>query len=359
MDGPSSTPVIDPLLLPLLQATEEAESQRLLAGLVAEQAEPIIKPIIRHKLHVFLSRAASSRQHQEAEDLYGDVLLHLLGRLKDFTAQPETKAIGDFRSYVAVITFHACHKYLSRKYPRRHQLKNRLRYLLANHPGLALWENEGQATCGGLSAWREQHRAPARAGRVQELRDNPHAFERAELAPEDAQRMHPADLLTAIFRWLGSPVELDDLVGVVADLQGIKDETERTETDEGKLYDRLPDPRPSVAAEVEQRCYLERLWAEICQLPLRQRAALLLNLRDAQGSEAIALLPLTGIATIGQIAKAVGLPDAEFFALWNDLPLEDATIARQLGVTRQQVINLRKSARARLARRMRAFEEEA
>ena len=29
---------------------------------------------------------------------------------------------------------------------------------------------------------------------------------------------------------------------------------------------------------------------------------------------------------------------------WNDLPLEDAVIAEQLCVTRQQVINLRKSA---------------
>jgi len=37
------------------------------------------------------------------------------------------------------------------------------------------------------------------------------------------------------------------------------------------------------------------------------------------------------------------------------LPLEDAAIAERLGLTRQQVINLRKSARARLARRMRGL----
>ena len=34
------------------------------------------------------------------------------------------------------------------------------------------------------------------------------------------------------------------------------------------------------------------------------------------------------------------------------MPLDDLTIAARLGVTRQQVINLRKSARARLTRRM-------
>jgi hypothetical protein len=38
--------------------------------------------------------------------------------------------------------------------------------------------------------------------------------------------------------------------------------------------------------------------------------------------------------------------------LWKELPLDDLTIAGRLGATRQQVINLRKSARARLVRRL-------
>jgi len=47
---------------------------------------------------------------------------------------------------------------------------------------------------------------------------------------------------------------------------------------------------------------------------------------------------------------------AESFAeVWNDLPLEDARIAELLGLTRQQVINARKSGRERLARRLRGF----
>jgi hypothetical protein len=41
-------------------------------------------------------------------------------------------------------------------------------------------------------------------------------------------------------------------------------------------------------------------------------------------------------------------------AVWNELPLEDAVIAERLGATRQQVINLRKCARARLSRRLAA-----
>ena len=97
----------------------------------------------------------------------------------------------------------------------------------------------------------------------------------------------------------------------------------------------------------------ERLWKEIRELPPRQAAALLLNLRDGQGRNAAILLPLTGIATLREMAAAVELPPEKLAALWGRLPLEDTALAGLLGVTRQQVINLRKSARERLARRMR------
>ena len=42
----------------------------------------------------------------------------------------------------------------------------------------------------------------------------------------------------------------------------------------------------------------------------------------------------------------------DFAEVWKDLPWSDLRIAERLGITRQQVINLRKCARERLARRM-------
>ncbi len=50
------------------------------------------------------------------------------------------------------------------------------------------------------------------------------------------------------------------------------------------------------------------------------------------------------------------MPLDKFTLLWNDLPLEDSSIAELLGATRQQVINLRKCARERLERRMNVYE---
>jgi hypothetical protein len=82
----------------------------------------------------------------------------------------------------------------------------------------------------------------------------------------------------------------------------------------------------------------------------------LLNLKDpGTGAGCITLFPVTGIASVRQIAAALELTAEEFAAIWNELPLEDARIAELLGLTRQQVINARKSGRERLARRLRGF----
>ena len=111
----------------------------------------------------------------------------------------------------------------------------------------------------------------------------------------------------------------------------------------------------SVAAQVDLKIYLEKLWKEIKELPQRQRAAVLLNLKDAQGNSMIEMFPITGVASLREISAALEMGAREFAALWNDLPIDDNSIANRLGLTRQQVINLRKSARDRLARRMRDY----
>ena len=105
---------------------------------------------------------------------------------------------------------------------------------------------------------------------------------------------------------------------------------------------------PSALRALTDRQELERLWGEIEQLPVRQRHALLLNLRDADGHGVIFMLPFTGLVTMRGIAEVLEIPAPELAALWRTLPLDDAAIAMRLSITRQQVINLRKSARARL-----------
>jgi hypothetical protein len=179
-------------------------------------------------------------------------------------------------------------------------------------------------------------------------------FRARALPGADATQVDPGDLLKAIFDRIGGPIDFDDLVSVVADLWRIKDHLRRMKRESDQL-EALPDhsfdPRPDLEGAIDRRRHLLHVWAEICQLSSRQRAALLLSLRDQQGRSVLALLPVAGIAGIRQIAEALDIDAERLLEIWEELPLEDSKIGRQLSVTSQQVVNLRKSARERLARR--------
>ena len=85
-----------------------------------------------------------------------------------------------------------------------------------------------------------------------------------------------------------------------------------------------------------------------------QRKALLLNLHAQDAGNVASLIVLTGIARFDDVAAALEMSPEALAEIWNQLPLDDLRIASMLQVTRQQVINLRKSARQRLVRRMSA-----
>jgi hypothetical protein len=62
---------------------------------------------------------------------------------------------------------------------------------------------------------------------------------------------------------------------------------------------------------------------------------------------------VTGVAGQAEIAAAIGVSPERLGELWPRLPVDDEWIAGELQVSRRQVINFRKCARERLARRMR------
>jgi len=101
--------------------------------------------------------------------------------------------------------------------------------------------------------------------------------------------------------------------------------------------------------DLELRDRLKRLWSGVLELPLKHRKALLLNLRDRDGG-LIWALPISGVAKLADIAAALGMRPDELAEIWPTLPWDDLRIAEHLGLQRQQVINLRQSARAKLVR---------
>ena len=342
---------IDALLEPLLLEASDERADELLSRLITAHAEPVIKGIIRYKLHLNSHRAS---QREETDDLYQEVLLQLLTQLQQFRRHPDGHPIADVRGMAAVIAHRTCSGWMRRRFPKRHALKNRLHYLLTRQRGLALWQAEDGKLLAGFAAWQGQKKA-ASAARLGELSDGEGLPARARMLQGGGQQVL-GDALAAIFDHVGGPVEFDELVRALAALLGVRDrpfESLSENEDAGRLPTAAGESDP--AWHIEKRIFLQRLWEELQLLPPNQRAALLLNLKDAGGSGCITLFPATGVATLRQLAEVLGMSADEFARLWSELPLEDARIAELLGLTRQQVINARKSGRERLARRLKGF----
>ncbi|HEX7318006.1 MAG TPA: hypothetical protein VF297_29145 [Pyrinomonadaceae bacterium] len=345
----------DALLAAYTAAPTEADADAALARLFEDHAEPVVARVVRRKLR------GPGPHANDAEDLRGQVMLQLLTRLAELRADPHARPIQNFGGYAAAAAYRACADYLRALYPQRHSLRNKLRYFLTHQTGLALWETaEGEWLC-GRRGWQDLPRGPeaaVRGARYQELREDARRAAERALPGADPQAAGLEALLPALFDYVGEPVELDDLVAALAEVWNVKEQQQAEPSRDGEAgpaaVELLAAPRIDLADELAQRMYLARLWRELLELPVRQRAALLLNLRDAQGASAVELFVITGVASPRDIAVAVGMEPDEFASIWNGLPLEDKAVAELLGATRQQVINLRKCARERLARRMRA-----
>jgi DNA-directed RNA polymerase specialized sigma24 family protein len=271
---------IDELLEPLLLESSDERADELLAQLITVHAEPVIKGVIRYKLHLSSHRAT---QRAEADDLYQEALLQLLAQLQRFRKQPGGHPIADVRGMAAVIAHRTCSGWMRRQFPERHALKNRLHYLLTRQRGLALWQGEDGRLVAGFAAWQGQKKT-ASAARLGELSDVEGLPAHVRLL-KSGRPQELAGALAAIFEHLGGPVEFDELVRALAALLGIRDQP----------FESLPEHEdantfPPAAAEsdhawqIEKRIFLQRLWEELQQLPPNQRAALLLNLEIAPRS---------------------------------------------------------------------------
>lgn len=329
MDAASKQDVLernDPLLEPLIAATDDLVRSRHVETLVVELAGPLIRKIVAR-----CARSDRQLREQDAEDVIATVTLRLVRKLRRLGSESDT--IRQFQDYVATLTYNTVYDCLRRRYPERSRLKNRLRYLLTRDPRLRLWEAPA-GPAGGLAEWS----------------GSAIVAQRIELPSGSTTRemlncSEPADALVALFRQLGTPASLDALTDAAAELWGIRDA--RRQTAEPP---HTTEPSPLDRAETRQ--FLGALWAEILQLGCPHRAALLLNLRDGDGINAIQHFLLLGVARFDELAAALGITSGELAKLWNELPLDDHAIAGMLGTTRQHVINFRKTARNRLARRM-------
>jgi len=279
--------------------------------LLREAAPVIDKVLAQH------GRSGSLLTPADVDDVRSAIHLRLLEKLRT-----PGETIRDYRGYVATLAYNVVHDFLRKRFPERTRLKNRVRHALSNDERLALW-NVAAGPAGGLEAWNG--------------RDD--VLTHVALDPPGAEG---ADALVAMFMAVRQPVLVD----------GIVDFFDVPRARDSALVEDVTSHAPGVADELEHRDFVRALWEEIRQLRPMQRKALLLNLRYDGELDILSVLILSEIATLHGIAEVLEMTDDEVSAIWKELPLEDSSIAAMLGITRQQVINLRKAARGRLARRL-------
>jgi Sigma-70 region 2 len=344
------------------------------------QVLPIVRAILRRKSGATLAEDDGRRDNLDAIELYHEVIARVWERL---ASRDSVQDVADLKAYAATVTHNAWSDYLRDKYPRRASLKNRLRYFIEHQPKYALWQGVGgESMCGLKKMQLGANDAPSarvialREGRekVPDLRLPGREFEGFDASAWDA-------LLDPLFRRLGGPITLDDLVAVVSALVGLReDRHDSFDDDESELDEHIADSGLTPEQIVQIRSSLVRLWAAVVRLKPDHRCAYLLNVPGPGKSRAeLEVFVIHGVASVRAIGDAVALDDGQyriaydeialddgdraesavarephqhFVVLWNYLPLADALIGRMLGLAQQQVINRRLLAVRELARAM-------
>jgi RNA polymerase sigma factor (sigma-70 family) len=326
---------VDPLLEPFFHAPLDSAAEHDALQALIDQVTPVIEGVIRGKVG-----------ETDQEELFSEAVLQLIRRLQEIKPDPTRRAIANFSGYAAVTAFNVVNAYFRRVHPERQRLRNHIRHIVRKGARFALWQSQsGQFVC-GLASWSET--VPGECSEA-ELDRIPPLVPPLSVTWHDAiGRAHITRALEQVFAHVQKPIELERLVEKIAELFQLT--VSPTQSAEREL-ERV-DETASIESSLVYRSALVEVWREIDLLPPRQRIALLLGLRDEDGAATVSLLIFLRIATLDEIAVAVELTREELTAIWDQLPLPDMVIAERLDLTRQQVINLRKSARHRLGRRL-------
>jgi RNA polymerase sigma factor (sigma-70 family) len=328
---------MDPLLLPFLRSTDGPEREELLADLLLVHAAPIVRYTLWQRLKFHLSPAGVNPHNPDAEDLYQDVMAKIAGRLSFIRARPEERAIEDFRAYVSGVAINACHDYRRERAPRRTHLRDHLQDTLERHRDFEVWRTgEGLRLCGFTTRGGNRGCAPAQS--LYPLTENPELLT-GKFPRTDVRSVPLARLAAAVLEWAGGPVELEELVDLLAKVLRVDDRTDRPLAVEAS-YPNQEDPSARPDGPLERCEAFARIWEEIKRLPPREREAVCLLANDERGDDLIGALIDAGVASFYDLAEALNFPFERVIKLWWRMPLTREGLAAELGTTREK-LNLR------------------
>jgi len=343
---------MDSMISSFLREEDPQEQERILAEIVSVEALPIIRRVIRQQLGLYLRNSSKGFEDSLASDLYHDIATRIIERLRKLRSNElgqDEFDFDDFSSYVSRISKNVCHDFLREKYPTRHNLKNRIRYLLTTRPEFSLWKSNGFNHCCGLSEWEDSSFKP-------NIELDDHLLERVRErtgwnTKDSTDQL--TGLLQAIFTECAGPIEVDRLVSFVIKIIGSSEPvTESLDSSLLEIQTELVDQRPRADQTLEDRERLRSLWNDILKLTAAQRKLILFSNLDVIESDLWSLFIESGTVEPNNILEALDISQSDFMSLWPRIPLNLIELADHLGLTRAQVVKARFNARARLRKHL-------
>jgi DNA-directed RNA polymerase specialized sigma24 family protein len=328
-----------PVSYPSEKSGVDDRSEQFGTDVYRNEVEPILTRYFAAKMHASMRADDQSERNQEALDLLSEAKVLTLKKLGG------GGAIDDLAAYVRTVAANVFNQHLRRRHPHRLRVKNQCRYLLTHDPRYAIWRDDrndlvcGPASAEGSAAQRGPLLSPEECSAI-----------RARVVTKD-ETAAIIDIVGAMLGDRQRVAALDDLVSAVCEVQQIVEAVEVPD-DEGSVPEASSE-KPSALDVIEEREFVGRLWRGVLTLPVRHRVALLLNFRGDDGEELTSLLATCGAASVRDIARALEIDEERFAEMWSELPWDDRRIASHLGIERQQVINLRQSAKQKLRREIR------
>nr|WP_281720783.1 sigma-70 family RNA polymerase sigma factor [Nitrosomonas nitrosa] len=348
----------DLILREFLSSNGEDEQEKLLAELIQLYAVPIVRQTLWLRLGFRVSQSGANPHNADAEDVYQSALVKLLQQLREMQATPNHQVIKDFSHYVRRVTLNTCHDYLRGKAPARARLKDRLRDTLHRQPDFCLWKaDDGRLLC-GLARGQKFQGTSLSSQRLEEIREQVAGFNVAALHSGNSSHLSLPRILAEIFERAECPLELNQIVEIVADLAGnLEQPDEPLDDDKLNLSQHLASP-PVQNLRLEGRERLARLWREVQQLPQHYRNVICLSFASEDGEDLLTVLTSTEIATFPEVATALEMSLEELLRLWPQLPMDNAMITAHLHTTKEQINKWRYRALQRLKRQVSAGKEK-
>lgn len=345
---------MDNVLVPYLAADDEGQRQQHLDELLTLRAAPLIRGALLRRLGFYVSAQGVCENNQDAEDVYQEAMTRVLHELNELQSSNDTE-IENFELYVSRLAANVCTDFLRAKSPARTRLKYRLRDVLNRHKDLGIWEQDRVLLC-GFARWQNSGKSAFSVQSSQDLETNLDSFNSLYFPDENVRLAPMAHIVAELFEWIGGPVELDVLVRMVAYLVDIKDQ-QIDSLDDLALTKRpvyFASSTRSGESHLEANELLARLWQAVIQLPAEQRDSFALCFEDEAGQDLFTVLRAAEIVNWDELAHGMGRSIEDVVRLRLLMPMDGASVAEELGASRQSVYKWRFRAIRRLKTELRA-----